>query len=64
MSPLLMAFCFMVKTEGLPMTLLDYLNIRNGQLTIGQFSAQQLAQRFGTPPHVMDEKLIRQQAQM
>jgi diaminopimelate decarboxylase len=43
---------------------LDYLNIRNGQLMIGQFSAQQLAQRFGTPLYVMDEKLIRQQAQM
>lgn len=43
---------------------LNYINIRNGQLMIGQFTAQQLAQRFNTPLYVMDEKLIRQQAQM
>lgn len=43
---------------------LNYVNIRNGQLMIGQFTAQQLAQRFNTPLYVMDEKYIRQQAQM
>ena len=43
---------------------LDYVNTQNGQLMIGHFTAKQLADRFGTPLYVIDEKYVRNQARL
>jgi diaminopimelate decarboxylase len=43
---------------------LDYVNTHNGQLMIGYFTAKQLAERFGTPLYVIDEKHVRNQARL
>ncbi|MDP3304818.1 MAG: diaminopimelate decarboxylase [Erysipelotrichaceae bacterium] len=46
------------------MTHLHFVNSHNGQLMIGNFTASELANRFGTPLYVMDEKYIRNQTRM
>ena len=43
---------------------LNFVNSHNGQLMIGNFTAKELADRFGTPLYVMDEKYVRNQMSM
>jgi diaminopimelate decarboxylase len=44
--------------------MLDFIQIDNGNMMIGNFTAQQLADRFGTPLYVIDEKHVRNQARL
>ncbi|PKM68698.1 MAG: diaminopimelate decarboxylase [Firmicutes bacterium HGW-Firmicutes-19] len=44
--------------------MLDFIKKHNGHLMIGSFTAKQLADRFGTPLYVVDEKHVRHQARM
>lgn len=44
--------------------MLDFIHINNGNLMIGTFTAKQLAERFGTPLYVIDEKHVRNQARL
>jgi diaminopimelate decarboxylase len=44
--------------------MLDFIQIDNGNLMIGTFTSKQLADRFGTPLYVIDEKHVRNQARL
>jgi diaminopimelate decarboxylase len=44
--------------------MLNYVNTQHGHLMIGNYTARQLADRFGTPLYVIDEKHVRNQARL
>jgi diaminopimelate decarboxylase len=44
--------------------MLDFIQIDNENLMIGTFTSKQLADRFGTPLYVIDEKHVRNQARL